>query len=136
MTDLPAKDREQMVAQAMPQLLTPVRTEADGGDTLKVVHRLFDGALIESVIMRYDNRVTMCISSQAGCGMNSPLLLRPVSRFDFATRPPAEIVEQVVAGARYLKQMKGLEEAEGGSWRILVRCVFQYCLHGYGRGAC
>lgn len=34
MTDLPAKDREQMVAQAMPQLLTPVRTlEADGGDT-------------------------------------------------------------------------------------------------------
>lgn len=115
MTDLPAKDREQMVAQAMPQLLTPVRTlEADGGDTLKVVHRLFDGALIESVIMRYDNRVTMCISSQAGCGMNCPFcatgqqgLTRNLST--------AEIVEQVVAGARYLKQMKGLEEAEGGS---------------------
>ena len=80
MTDLPAKDREQIVAQAMPQLLTPVRTlEADGGDTLKVVHRLFDGALIESVIMRYDNRVTMCISSQAGCGMNCPSV-QPVSR--------------------------------------------------------
>ena len=115
MTDLPAKDREQMVAQAMPQLLTPVRTlEADGGDTLKVVHRLFDGALIESVIMRYDNRVTMCISSQAGCGMNCPFcatgqqgLTRNLST--------AEIVEQVVAGARYLKQMKGLEEAGGGS---------------------
>ena len=115
MTDLPAKDREQMVAQAMPQLLTPVRTlEADGGDTLKVVHRLFDGALIESVIMRYDNRVTMCISSQAGCGMNCPFcatgqqgLTRNLST--------AEIVEQVVAGARYLKQMKGLEEGEGGS---------------------
>lgn len=115
MTDLPAKDREQMVAQAMPQLLTPVRTlEADGGDTLKVVHRLFDGALIESVIMRYDNRVTMCISSQAGCGMNCPFcatgqqgLTRNLST--------AEIVEQVVAGARYLKQMKGLEETEGGS---------------------
>lgn len=115
MTDLPAKDREQMVAQAMPQLLTPVRTlEADGGDTLKVVHRLFDGALIESVIMRYDNRVTMCISSQAGCGMNCPFcatgqqgLTRNLST--------AEIVEQVVAGARYLKQMKSLEEAEGGS---------------------
>ena len=115
MTDLPAKDREQIVAQAMPQLLTPVRTlEADGGDTLKVVHRLFDGALIESVIMRYDNRVTMCISSQAGCGMNCPFcatgqqgLTRNLST--------AEIVEQVVAGARYLKQMKGLEEAAGGS---------------------
>ena len=115
MTDLPAKEREQMVAQAMPRLLTPVRTlEADGGDTIKVVHRLFDGALIESVIMRYDNRVTMCISSQAGCGMNCPFcatgqqgLTRNLST--------AEIVEQVVAGARYLTQMKGLEEAEGGS---------------------
>ena len=115
MTDLPAQDRDEMVSRAMPQLLTPVRTlEADGGDTLKVVHRLFDGALIESVIMRYDNRVTMCISSQAGCGMNCPFcatgqqgLTRNLST--------AEIVEQVVAGARYLKQMKGLDKADGGS---------------------
>ena len=115
MTDLPAQDRDEIVSRAMPQLLTPVRTlEADGGDTLKVVHRLFDGALIESVIMRYDNRITMCISSQAGCGMNCPFcatgqqgLTRNLST--------AEIVEQVVAGARYLKQMKGLDKADGGS---------------------
>lgn len=115
MTDLPAQDRDEIVSRAMPQLLIPVRTlEADGGDTLKVVHRLFDGALIESVIMRYDNRVTMCISSQAGCGMNCPFcatgqqgLTRNLST--------AEIVEQVVAGARYLKQMKGLDKADGGS---------------------
>lgn len=115
MTDLPAQDRDEIVSRAMPQLLTPVRTlEADGGDTLKVVHRLFDGALIESVIMRYDNRVTMCISSQAGCGMNCPFcatgqqgLTRNLST--------AEIVEQVVAGARCLKQMKGLDKADGGS---------------------
>lgn len=115
MTDLPAQDRDEIVSRAMPQLLTSVRTlEADGGDTLKVVHRLFDGALIESVIMRYDNRVTMCISSQAGCGMNCPFcatgqqgLTRNLST--------AEIVEQVVAGARYLKQMKGLDKADGGS---------------------
>lgn len=115
MTDLPAQDRDEIVSRAMPQLLTPVRTlEADGGDTLKIVHRLFDGALIESVIMRYDNRVTMCISSQAGCGMNCPFcatgqqgLTRNLST--------AEIVEQVVAGARYLKQMKGLDKADGGS---------------------
>ena len=115
MTDLPAQDRDEIVSRAMPQLLTPVRTlEADGGDPLKVVHRLFDGALIESVIMRYDNRVTMCISSQAGCGMNCPFcatgqqgLTRNLST--------AEIVDQVVAGARYLKQMKGLDKADGGS---------------------
>ena len=115
MTDLPAKEREQMVAQAMPRLLTPVRTlEADGGDTIKVVHRLFDGALIESVIMRYDNRVTMCISSQAGCGMNCPFCATGQQGLP-RNLSTAEIGEQVVAGARYLKQMKGLEEAEGGS---------------------
>lgn len=114
MTDLPAAEREEMVAKAMPKLLTNVRTlEADDGDTLKIVHRLFDGALVESVIMRYENRVTMCISSQAGCGMNCPFcatgqqgLTRNLST--------AEIVEQVVAGARYLQQMKGIEQAEGG----------------------
>lgn len=114
MTDLPAADREEMVTKAMPKLLTNVRTlEADGGDTLKIVHRLFDGALVESVIMRYENRVTMCISSQAGCGMNCPFcatgqqgLTRNLST--------AEIVEQVVAGARYLQQMKGIEQAEDG----------------------
>lgn len=114
MTDLPVADREEMVAKAMPQLLTNVRTlEADGGDTLKIVHRLFDGAMVESVIMRYENRVTMCISSQAGCGMNCPFcatgqqgLTRNLST--------AEIVEQVVAGARYLKNMKGIEHAKDG----------------------
>ncbi|MDO4917327.1 MAG: 23S rRNA (adenine(2503)-C(2))-methyltransferase RlmN [Rothia sp. (in: high G+C Gram-positive bacteria)] len=114
MTDLPAADREEMVGKAMPKLLTNVRTlEADGGDTLKIVHRLFDGAMVESVIMRYENRVTMCISSQAGCGMNCPFcatgqqgLTRNLST--------AEIVEQVVAGARYLKNMKGIEQAEDG----------------------
>ena len=32
----------------------------------------FDGALVESVLMRYPDRVTMCVSSQAGCGMACP----------------------------------------------------------------
>lgn len=114
MTDLPAAEREEMVAKAMPQLLTTVRTlEADGGDTLKVVHRLWDGALIESVIMRYENRVTMCISSQAGCGMNCPFCATGQAGLT-RNLSTAEIVEQVVAGARYLKQMKNLVQAEGG----------------------
>ena len=53
MTDLPKNGREEMVAQLMPTLLTSIKTlVADGGNTLKQVHRLFDGALVESVIMR------------------------------------------------------------------------------------
>lgn len=76
---------------------------ADEGRTVKSVWRLHDGALVESVLMRYPDRVTMCISSQAGCGMNCPFcatgqggLTRNLST--------AEIVEQVVAGARMLRR--------------------------------
>ncbi|TQM97227.1 23S rRNA m(2)A-2503 methyltransferase [Ornithinimicrobium humiphilum] len=103
MTDLPKAGRAELVAGLLPPLLTPVRTlSADEGATLKQVHRLHDGALVESVLMRYPGRVTMCISSQAGCGMNCPFcatgqqgLTRNLST--------AEIVEQVVAAARALR---------------------------------
>ena len=103
MTDLPKKGRDELVAQLMPNLLTPIKTlEADGGNTLKQVHRLFDGALVESVVMRYPGRVTMCISSQAGCGMNCPFC---ATGQEGLTRnlSTAEIVEQVVAGARLVR---------------------------------
>ena len=98
MTDLPAQSRERIVEALMPALLTPVRTqECDRGETRKTLWRLHDGALVESVFMRYPNRVTMCVSSQAGCGMACPFcatgqagLIRNLST--------AEIVEQIVRG--------------------------------------
>jgi 23S rRNA (adenine2503-C2)-methyltransferase len=103
MTDLPRAGREELVGTLLPPLLTPVRTlSADDGATLKQVHRLHDGALVESVLMRYPGRVTICISSQAGCGMNCPFcatgqqgLTRNLST--------AEIVEQVAAAARAVR---------------------------------
>src|SRR3546814_18961036 len=53
--------------------MTPLRTlQADKGKTVKTLWKLFDGALVESVLMRYPGRVTMCVSSQAGCGMACP----------------------------------------------------------------
>jgi 23S rRNA (adenine2503-C2)-methyltransferase len=51
---------------------------ADGGQTEKALHRLHDGALIESVLMHYPargasrERHTLCISSQAGCAVGCP----------------------------------------------------------------
>lgn len=114
MTDLPKAGREEIVSGLMPPLLTSVKTlVADGGNTLKQVHRLHDGALVESVIMRYPGRVTMCISSQAGCGMNCPFC---ATGQEGLTRnlSTAEIVEQVVAGARLLRsgELPGLEEED------------------------
>lgn len=72
-TDLPAAIREDLAEQLFPALLTQVRQQtADGGRTVKTLWRLNDGSLLESVLMRYPNRSTLCISSQAGCGMACP----------------------------------------------------------------
>ncbi|NHA67009.1 23S rRNA (adenine(2503)-C(2))-methyltransferase RlmN [Phycicoccus flavus] len=112
MTDLPKAVREDLVRDLLPPLLTPVRSiTADAGATVKQVWRLFDGALVESVLMRYPNRVTVCISSQAGCGMNCPFC---ATGQEGLTRnmSAGEIVEQVVAAARMLRH-GGLPEATG-----------------------
>ena len=104
MTDLPKAARDALVGDLLPPLLSPVRSlTADRGATVKQVWRLFDGALVESVLMRYPNRVTVCISSQAGCGMNCPFC---ATGQEGLTRnmSAAEIVEQVVAAARLLRR--------------------------------
>src|SRR3546814_15818935 len=73
MTDLPASGREELVAGMLPPLLTEVRRlETDKGDTIKFLWKLHDGALVESVLMRYPGRITLCVSSQAGSGLNCP----------------------------------------------------------------
>jgi 23S rRNA (adenine2503-C2)-methyltransferase len=73
MTDLPKASRADLVAGLLPSLLTVVtEREADRGATVKTLWRLHDGALVESVLMHYRDRSTVCISSQAGCGMNCP----------------------------------------------------------------
>ncbi len=114
MTDLPAEAREQLVAGLLPDLMTPLRTlEADKGTTRKTLWKLFDGALVESVLMRYPDRVTMCVSSQAGCGMACPFCATGQGGLQ-RNMSTAEIVEQVVAGARSLAR----GEVAGGPGRV------------------
>jgi 23S rRNA (adenine2503-C2)-methyltransferase len=118
MTDLPKAIRDDLVAGLLPQLLTPVRTlQADKGKTIKSVWRLHDGALVESVLMRYPRRVTICISSQAGCGMNCPFC---ATGQEGLTRnlSTAEIVEQVVHAARSLRRGDVAGGAEGAPLRV------------------
>ena len=115
MTDLPKAIRDDLVAALLPAILTPVRTVvADKGRTIKSVWRLHDGALVESVLMRYPRRVTICVSSQAGCGMNCPFC---ATGQEGLTRnmSTAEIVEQVVHAARSLRRgdLAGGDESGG-----------------------
>ena len=64
--------------------------------------RLHDGALVESVLMKYPDRVTMCVSSQAGCGMGCPFCATGQAGLT-RNLSTAEIVAQVVAGERALQ---------------------------------
>ncbi|WP_456826604.1 23S rRNA (adenine(2503)-C(2))-methyltransferase RlmN [Cellulomonas sp. P5_E12] len=114
MTDLPKATRDKLVEGLFPQLLTAHRTQtADKGTTVKTLWHLFDGAKVESVLMRYANRTTLCVSSQAGCGLACSFcatgqlgLTRNLST--------AEIVEQVRAAARSLAD----GEVPGGPTRL------------------
>jgi 23S rRNA (adenine2503-C2)-methyltransferase len=113
-TDIPAAQRESLKTALLPELMAPVREiTCDGGATRKILWRLNDGALVESVLMRYPDRVTMCVSSQAGCGMNCPFCATGQAGLT-RNMSTAEIVEQVVAGARALAR----GEVPGGPGRV------------------
>ena len=96
MTDLPAAARERLTDALLPTLLTPVREVAcDDGATRKALWRLHDGSLVESVLMGYPDRVTVCISSQAGCGMACPFCATGQAGLT-RNLSTAEIVDQAV----------------------------------------
>ncbi|HYZ07842.1 MAG TPA: 23S rRNA (adenine(2503)-C(2))-methyltransferase RlmN [Pseudonocardiaceae bacterium] len=103
MTDLPVASRERLAAALLPALATPVQhVECDDGTTRKTLWRAADGTRTESVLMRYPDRATVCISSQAGCAMGCPFcatgqggLTRNLST--------AEIVDQVRAAAAAMR---------------------------------
>jgi 23S rRNA (adenine2503-C2)-methyltransferase len=126
MTDLPATAREELVAALLPPLLTAVREQScDRGMTRKTLWRAADGAFVESVLMRYGasggssprggtaGRVTMCVSSQAGCGMACPFCATGQAGLT-RNLSTAEIVYQVFNGARSLLRA----EIAGGPGRV------------------
>jgi 23S rRNA (adenine2503-C2)-methyltransferase len=114
MTDLPRTSRAALAGALLPPLLTAERElSCDDGTTRKTLWRGFDGALVESVLMRYPDRVTMCVSSQAGCGMACPFCATGQAGLT-RNLSTAEIVAQVVAGARALAE----GQIPGGPGRV------------------
>jgi 23S rRNA (adenine2503-C2)-methyltransferase len=114
MTDLPGALGEQLAEALLPQLLDPVRTlQADSGTTIKTLWRLHDGVKVESVLMRYPDRATLCVSSQAGCGMACPFCATGQQGLE-RNLSAGEIVEQVRVAARALDR----GEVAGGPARL------------------
>jgi 23S rRNA (adenine2503-C2)-methyltransferase len=83
--------------------LEPVRTLASSDkQTVKTLFSLPDGNAIEAVLMYYEDRQTLCISTQAGCAMNCVFCATGQMGFK-RNLSSGEIVEQVLYYARFLK---------------------------------
>jgi 23S rRNA (adenine2503-C2)-methyltransferase len=96
---LPAPLRTRLATDFPMSLTVANEVETDDGETVKWAFRLPDGATIETVLMRYRDRVTVCISTQAGCAMACSFCATGQAGF---TRhlTVGEVLEQVVRAAR------------------------------------
>jgi 23S rRNA (adenine2503-C2)-methyltransferase len=99
MTDLPCALRGELEEALAPALTEVSRRLADDGQTTKWLWALHDGARVETVLMEYHDRVTVCVSTQAGCAMACQFCATGQAGFQRHLRP-GEIVEQVAAGIR------------------------------------
>jgi 23S rRNA (adenine2503-C2)-methyltransferase len=99
MTELPAPLRVTLDA-ALPSALQQVTEQsADEGETTKWLWALQDGARVETVLMRYPDRVTVCVSTQAGCAMGCQFCATGQAGFQ-RQLTQGEIVEQVAVAMR------------------------------------
>lgn len=88
--------------ELQPALQQVIERTADNGETVKWLSELHDGKRIETVLMHYENRSTVCVSSQAGCAMNCSFCATGQAGFD-RNLSVGEIVEQVVLAMRRAK---------------------------------
>ncbi len=113
-SDLPLTLRGQLETDLVRPLITEVQSlRADRDTTVKTLWRLHDGSLVESVLMRYPSRSTLCVSSQAGCGMDCPFCATGQGGLQ-RNLSTAEILAQVLDGFRRLTT----GEVPGGDARV------------------
>jgi 23S rRNA (adenine2503-C2)-methyltransferase len=99
MTDLPVTLRERLREALPPALREVTRRSADAGRTTKWLWALRDGAEVETVLMHYSDRVTVCVSTQAGCAMACQFCATGQAGFQ-RHLSGGEIVEQVAEAIR------------------------------------
>jgi 23S rRNA (adenine2503-C2)-methyltransferase len=126
MTDLPQSFRQQLAANARLDTLQVVLSrQSSDGQTVKVLFRLPDGQTVETVLMRYEKRRTLCISTQAGCAMGCVFCATGQMGF-FRNLGVGEIVGQVLYFARELVE-------EGEAVTNIVMMGMGEPLHNYDR---
>lgn len=104
LTNVPKALRARL-EDVLPEALTPVTEQiSDRGDTVKFLWELAGGSRIETVLMLYPGRATVCVSTQAGCAMACGFCATGQAGFTRQLRV-GEIVEQVIRAARRAREL-------------------------------
>ena len=125
MTDLPAGLRDRLAARfapARPELVA--HTVADEGHTHKLLLRFPDGEAIETVLMLYPDRATVCISTQAGCAMGCPFCATGQAGFRRQLTAGEVVRQVVVADAALRSGVIGQEHLPDGAPSRITNVVF------------
>ncbi len=107
MTNLPKELRQRLGEVFSLEVLEPLETlKSADGSTYKVLFGLPDGETIESVLMLYERRRTVCVSTQVGCPIGCPFCATGRSGFRRNLKS-GEIIAQVLHFARKIKETWG-----------------------------
>ena len=103
-TTLPRTTRAALARRLRPVGLRPAQTlAARRGDAVKTLFAAADGVPLEAVLMRYRERATVCVSTQAGCAVNCAFCAS--GRLGLRrSLDAAEMVDQVLHFARLLRE--------------------------------
>jgi 23S rRNA (adenine2503-C2)-methyltransferase len=123
-TNIPVALREQLSEQYAIRALTPdAEIQSKDGQTRKVAFKLEDGKRIETVLMRYAKRATLCVSTQVGCAMGC--VFCATGQMGFKRHlTSGEIVAQVLEFSRRL-------DAEGSRLTNIVMMGMGEPFHNY-----
>jgi 23S rRNA (adenine2503-C2)-methyltransferase len=98
-TTIPKALRARLVDEFPDSLAVVNDVASDRGATRKWVFQLEGGATIETVLMHYDDRVTVCVSSQAGCAMGCTFCATGQAGFS-GQLSVGQVIEQVMFATR------------------------------------
>jgi 23S rRNA (adenine2503-C2)-methyltransferase len=100
MTNLPAALRHDLAAILPLPTMRPVRKiAADSGETIKTLYQTVDGQFVETVLMLYLDRATICVSCQVGCAVGCAFCATGLGGLT-RNLTTGEMVQQVVDAAR------------------------------------
>ena len=101
MSDLPKDFRARLAERAVIEVAEPERVTPSQDGSRKLVYRFADESRISSVLMPDDDRITLCVSTQVGCGFECRFCLTGVMGLE-RNLTSAEIAGQVLAANRLL----------------------------------